>query len=54
MSENTTSTISVAAFGVPEFERQVLNRIFGLSSSRSNSYHLLPPGTETSADIFTM
>jgi twitching motility two-component system response regulator PilG len=51
MSEHTTSTFSIAVFGVPEFERQVLNRIFGLSASRTNTYRLLPPGSEVDADI---
>ena len=47
----TRDSFSVAVFGIPDFERQVLDRIFGISSSRTLSYRLAEPGTESAADI---
>ena len=36
-----TKHFSVGVFGVPELERQVLERIFSLSSTRTNAYQML-------------
>ncbi len=41
----------VATFGIPEFERQILDRIFRLSSTRAQSYSLASEGEAQSADI---
>ena len=41
----------VATFGIPDFERQILDRIFRLSSARTETYDLATEGEEHSADI---
>lgn len=41
----------VATFGIPEFERQILDRIFRLSSTRAQSYGLADEVSAHSADI---
>lgn len=41
----------VVTFGIPDFERQILDRIFRLSSARSETYGLADEREEQSADI---
>ncbi len=41
----------VATFGIPDFERQILDRIFRLSSARAQTYSLAEEGEPQSADI---
>ncbi len=41
----------VATLGIPEFERQILDRIFRLSATRAQSYGLADEGQARSADI---
>ncbi len=41
----------VVTFGIPDFERQILDRIFRLSSARARTYGLAGEGEEQSADI---
>lgn len=40
-SMTTTRRYTVGVFGVPQFEQQVLARIFSLSSSRPNAYEMV-------------
>ncbi len=42
---------SVGVFGVPELERQVLERIFSLSSTRTNAYRMLVEPDRQPVDI---
>jgi len=46
-----TKTYLVATFGIGDFEREMLDRIFRLSSSRRLSYALVDEGDERRADI---
>jgi two-component system cell cycle response regulator len=41
----------VATFGIPDFERQILDRIFRLSSAREQTYGLADKGEAQLADI---
>ncbi len=38
---SATKHFSVGVYGIPELERQVLERIFGLSATRPNAYRML-------------
>jgi len=41
----------VAVFGVPDFEQQILQRIFSISASRTHQYRLVPGDSVDCADI---
>lgn len=45
------NTYSVAIFGIPEFERELVERIFSLSESRENIYRIVEEAQNHTADI---
>lgn len=42
---------TVAIFGIPDFERELVERIFSLSASRDNAYRIVDDGSTHLADI---
>ncbi len=51
MSAGEQKSYRVAVFGVPDFEKAVINRIFALSSTRSNCFLLAEDTPAQSVDI---
>lgn len=45
------NTFAVAIFGIPEFERELVERIFSLSASRDNIYRIIEEAQNHTADI---
>ncbi len=45
------NSYAVAIFGIPEFERELVRRIFSLSESRDNIYRIVDGSQNHSADI---
>ena len=45
------NSYAVAIFGIPEFERELVERIFSLSESRDNIYRIVEESQNHTADI---
>ena len=48
---DSDNTLTVALFGIPEFEREMVDRIFALSGSRDNVYRSVDAAQNHTADI---